>query len=503
MIKQFFLGCFICLFACAQPAFAQKNKSASTETKDESESAAPKPSLPTPKSMFEMGLNGGFTYMGGDVKALPSYAVGLHFRKALDYVFSLRGDFIYGELKGADDQGVSDREFKANWMSGSLLGVISLNSLNWNKSVRPVNLYAMVGVGGNMFDGEAKVETPGITPPVYNRKQPYESKFATHAVFGAGVSFRVSERMNVGLEEQAFIVFGSMADLVDGINLDKFSTQKSSFRDILSVTNLTFNFNIGNPASQSEPLYWVNPIESVLKDIDDLKNRTEQNLTDSDQDGVLDALDQELNTPPGAIVDTKGRTLDSDRDGVPDYKDREPFYTPAEGEEVNEEGVVTNPKVRPGGVTEDRVRELIDEALQQNAVLNDTRNTSAEWFLPMIHFGTDNATVKYTDYGNLASVARTLRANPDLRLVVTGFADATGSEAYNNQLSFNRAQAVIDHLTKNHNIERNRLVAQWKGSNESLVPVNASFMNRRVEFRVAGPGDVDMDPPSGKKSDGY
>ncbi|MEY4106348.1 MAG: hypothetical protein RL181_690, partial [Bacteroidota bacterium] len=375
MIKQFFLGCFICLFACAQPAFAQKNKSASTETKDESESAAPKPSLPTPKSMFEMGLNGGFTYMGGDVKALPSYAVGLHFRKALDYVFSLRGDFIYGELKGADDPGVSLREFSANWMSGSLLGVISLNSLNWNKSVRPVNLYAMAGVGGNMFDGEAKVETPGITPPVYNRKQPYESKFATHAVFGAGVSFRVSERMNVGLEEQAFIVFGSMADLVDGINLDKFSTQKSSFRDILSVTNLTFNFNIGNPASQSEPLYWVNPIESVLKDIDDLKNRTEQNLTDSDQDGVLDALDQELNTPPGAIVDTKGRTLDSDRDGVPDYKDREPFYTPAEGEEVNEEGVVTNPKVRPGGVTEDRVRELIDEALQQNAVLNDTRNT--------------------------------------------------------------------------------------------------------------------------------
>jgi outer membrane protein OmpA-like peptidoglycan-associated protein/opacity protein-like surface antigen len=501
MIKQFFLGCFICLFACVQPALAQKGKPASTDTGGDSTTA--KPSMPTPKSMFEVGLNGGFTYMGGDVKALPSYAVGLHFRKALDYVFSLRGDFIYGELKGADDPGVSEREFKAKWRSGSLLGVISLNSLNWNKSVRPVSLYAMAGVGGNIFDGEAKVETPGTIPPVYNRKQPYESKFATHAVFGAGLSFRISERMNIGLEEQAFMLFGSMADLVDGINRDKFSTQKSSFRDIVSVTNLTINFNIGNPASQSEPLYWVNPIESVLKDIDDLKNRTEQNLTDSDQDGVLDALDQELNTPPGAIVDTKGRTLDSDRDGVPDYKDREPFYTPAEGEEVNEEGVVTNPKVRPGGVTEDRVRELIDEALQQNAVLNDTRNTSAEWFLPMIHFGTDNATVKYTDYGNLASVARTLRANPNLRLVVTGFADATGSEAYNNQLSFNRALAVIDHLTKNHNIERNRLVVQWKGSNESLVPVNASFMNRRVEFRVAGPGDVDMEPPTGKKSDGY
>ncbi|MFM8361649.1 MAG: hypothetical protein ACKOA4_03020, partial [Haliscomenobacter sp.] len=81
MIKQFFLGCFICLFACVQPAFAQKEKPASTDTGGESTAA--KPSMPTPKSMFEVGLNGGFTYMGGDVKALPSYAVGLHFRKAL------------------------------------------------------------------------------------------------------------------------------------------------------------------------------------------------------------------------------------------------------------------------------------------------------------------------------------------------------------------------------------------------------------------------------------
>ena len=146
------------------------------------------------------------------------------------------------------------------------------------------------------------------------------------------------------------------------------------------------------------------------------------------------------------------------------------------------------------------MKELIDQSLQ-NYQLTDNRTTAAEWFLPMIHFATDAYVIKYSDYGNLASVARTLRSNPNLRLVVTGFADATGTENYNKQLSYNRAKAVIDHLVTNHGVGRGRLVLQWKGSQEGLVPTNSSYMNRRVEFRVAGPGDYEMDPPSGK--DGY
>ncbi|MBK7873772.1 MAG: hypothetical protein IPJ74_25500 [Saprospiraceae bacterium] len=53
---------------------------------------------------------------------------------------------------------------------------------------------------------------------------------------------------------------------------------------------------------------------------------------------------------------------------------------------------------------------------------------------------------------------------------------------------------------------RGRLVIQWKGQQEALVPSASSYMNRRVEFRVAAPEDVEMDPPSGttvKKKDGY
>ena len=95
-------------------------------------------------------------------------------------------------------------------------------------------------------------------------------------------------------------------------------------------------------------------------------------LKDSDADGVIDAIDQEPNTPQDVEVDTKGRVLDSDRDGVPNHKDKEPYNPPRSGEVVNSDGIIEvyNPNERSnipggagamGGVSEDRVREIVKE----------------------------------------------------------------------------------------------------------------------------------------------
>lgn len=455
----------------------------------------------TPKNMWEVGLGGGAMFIAGDLTPRPGFGGGIHIRKALDYVFSLRGDFLYGTTEGDKLSSGFLRTASTDWMSGTAFGVFSLNSLRWDKPVRKTNFYVMVGGGMNSFETEYEIEYPP-------RFRTINREWAPHAAVGAGVSLRLSSRLNIGLETQAFTIFGSRADRIDGITVEtgaptETRSERSLFRDILSYSALNINFNIGDKSTMAEPLYWINPLDVVLKDINDLKQRPQVSFDDSDGDGVLDALDQEQNTPPNAIVDTRGRTLDSDRDGVPDHLDREPFYTPRDGELVDEEGVVINPTGRAGagGVTEDRVREMIDEALEQRG-LNDSRTAAAEWFLPMVHFNIDSYTIKYSDYGNLASIARMMTANPEIRLVVTGYTDATGNEQYNNELSYLRAQSVIDHMVNTHGIGRGRFVLQWKGNQESLVPQTSTYMNRRVEFRTAGPGDYEMDPPV-TDGDGY
>lgn len=461
-------------------------------------------SSPTPKSMFEVGVGGGYVFISGDIAQKPGYGVGLHVRKSLDYVFSLRADGFYGMAKGQRNDKDGGQEFETSLMSGTVFGVISANSLRWNQSVRKYNLYAMAGVGGTNYQADIR-ET--------NDREFRKGNSATipHFAGGAGAAFRLSPRVNIGIEHQALIGFGNQSDLVDGFNNTSNATRASLFRDVVNFTSVRVNINIGNPSTHSEPLNWINPLESVMNDLAQVKEQSQLTLEDSDADGVIDAIDQEPNTPPDVPVDTKGRTLDSDRDGVPDYKDREPYFPPRPGERVNEEGIVVNPigGGPGGGVSEARVREIIAEELQ-NYQLRDESTASggavAEWFLPMIHFGTSSNNVKYSDYGTLASIARMLKGNPNIRLVVAGYTDATGEVPSNNQLSYLRAKAVVDHLVNNHGIGRGRLVLEWKGQNDLLVPSNSSYMNRRVEFRVAQPGDVEMDPPAGAEKntgDGY
>lgn len=88
-----------------------------------------------------------------------------------------------------------------------------------------------------------------------------------------------------------------------------------------------------------------------------------------------------------------------------------------------------------------------------------------------------------------------MKANPNIKLVVTGFTDATAQKTYNDNLSYLRAKEIIDHFVVNHGIGRGRLILQWKGEENLLVPNNNSYMNRRVEFSLATPSDIEMDPP--------
>lgn len=468
-----------------------------------------KDSSPKPSNMLEVGVHGGYFFVAGDVKHKTGYAGGIHIRKATDYMFSLRADLLAGKLEGENDADNVARSFSSTWYSGTILGIFSLNSFKFDQDVRKLNYYAGVGVGANSYMTEFSNEEMRIGT--------IERDIMPHATLAAGIAFRLSKRVNLGIEHQASLGFGKRADQIDGSELE--NGIRTPFRDIVNYTSLRVNINIGSTARNTEPLWWINPLGNTLSDVSDIKKKQDeivQGLQDNDRDGVIDAIDQDPNTPPDVPVDTKGRTLDSDRDGIADYLDKEPYYPPRPGEQVDDQGVVINPQAGGGrgGVTEQRVKELIDEALQGFQPANGASGSGggtggaavAEWFLPMIHFGTDSYTIKYSDYGTLASIAKMMKSNSQLRLVVTGFTDATAPENYNNQLSYARAKAVVDHLNKNHNIGRGRLIIQWKGEENALVPSSSSYMNRRVEFSIAKPGDVEMDPPSGssdKKKSGY
>ncbi|NJK83975.1 MAG: OmpA family protein [Saprospiraceae bacterium] len=419
----------------------------------------------TPAHKWELGVHMGHLFVAGDIPFKPGFAGGFHIRRALDYVFSFRLDANYGVMNGERFNGTN--QFTTNWFSTTLQGLISVNNLKWDEPARRTNLYVFVGGGINNFSVEQY-------PNGGNKGINVNKAISPILDIGGGISIRLNEKMNIGMDHKFGSLFSKYADRMDGF-------ENKGFRDIANYTTIRLNINVGKK-DKSEPLYWVNPLQNIISDITALKERPNFVPTDSDGDGVLDLFDLESNTPPGTPVDTRGVTLDSDGDGIPDNQDKEPYSPP--NYKYNEEGVATQPTY----ITEEEVDRRIKEQLEMIPL-----------FFPNIHFKTSQFDIRETELPKLKHIADLLKLNDNLKLAVIGYTDQKGSEHFNDLLSYQRAEAVIQHLIVAHGMSKERFILLWKGDKDAIVvDQEESYMNRRVEFKIATADMEDMDKPKKK-----
>jgi outer membrane protein OmpA-like peptidoglycan-associated protein len=103
-----------------------------------------------------------------------------------------------------------------------------------------------------------------------------------------------------------------------------------------------------------------------------------------------------------------------------------------------------------------------------------------------IFFEVDKYQLEEKSKTELIEVVRLLKENPSLRVEIGGHTDDTGIDAYNQQLSLNRAGAVLSFL-QSQGISAERVTKKGYGSQKPLKPndseENRQF-NRRIEFKV-------------------
>lgn len=102
-----------------------------------------------------------------------------------------------------------------------------------------------------------------------------------------------------------------------------------------------------------------------------------------------------------------------------------------------------------------------------------------------IFFDTNKADIKPESESTLEQIARLLKDNPKMKLMVVGHTDTVGTFAFNMDLSQKRANSVVNALVNRHGSDKNRLVpvgvsfACPVGSNRTEV---GRAKNRRVEL---------------------
>lgn len=299
--------------------------------------------------------------------------------------------------------------YQTTYISTDIAAIFNLGNLLFHRERNKWNLYFGLGMGLNTHEARLDIldsnglpydgvrQLIGWTPEEFDTKagrdriaselrELYDGDYETEAYKKAGIfrigdemnlhfviipsigiSRKLSKRINLSLEHQAFI---SDTDYLDGIKF-RTSVDQSNNIDVGHYTSMRIGINLGNFKEVTEPLYWMNPIDQALSDIAQLKQEDKLELADEDNDGVIDLLDQELDTPEDCPVDTRGIILDSDGDGIVDCEDREPYSRP--GCPVDEFGIAECSDL--AGMDEEQLKRMLRESLQGSNVDEFTADT--------------------------------------------------------------------------------------------------------------------------------
>jgi hypothetical protein len=440
-----------------------------------------------PRSETEIGISGGMFSISGDVASkLPTAGFGIHVRRAIGYVFSLRLQYIYGIAKGLNwkpSYGYSNNpvwagynanalepvyyNYKTTVQDLSLQGIFTLNNIRFHKQKTGMVIYGGLGLGATTYN--AKVQVPesfgSITGGTYaNRKDtrkalkellkgvPYteaENQNATKPTIGghplratgtalAGIAFKLSQRINLAIEDRFTV---TKDDLLDGQRWQERPIGDPVLTgdfDTYNYFSVGLNFNVGSKAV--EPLWWINPLDYAYSEINAPKHMKlpKPVLDDADGDGVTDQFDKCPNTPAGVAVDVHGCPLDTDGDGVPDYKDKE-LITPTYCQPVDADGVGKCPEP-------DCCRNLRDSlAVANQCNIGD---------LPSISFRNRSTSISNDAKAMLATVASKLKNSPSCSITVTGYPAASkASQALCNK----RVDAIKAYLTEKEGISADRI----------------------------------------------
>ncbi|NNC95714.1 MAG: OmpA family protein [Chitinophagales bacterium] len=489
------------------------------------------PSVPKPYKSWSISLVPGITTGFTDVKGKDFFGVGkpknenqfgisANVTKMLSGAFGIMGRAYYGKIVGVLDENTLSIEdtryyvdlgivqsvyFEQTALQGSinLYWNISNTIFNMNKQYKSdrfgtvkkkrwISVYTYGGVGLAQYD-EPKLlieatdvpisstyltstPSPGSNSYIINGNEKFSELILPLAL---GVKFKVSRAIDIGIEGvQTF----AMTDKIDGLVYDHPNKPKN---DKYTHVGVSFTYKVGGKKLNKEHMEWINPTEEIAESISSIDRKLDKIAKDSDKDGVSDAFDKDLNTPEGVRVDGSGMAMDVDMDGVPDYEDLEPFTDKdavvdefGEALDSDQDGVPDHRDREPNTVKDAFVNfqgmTIID------ALDIDVSDKYRTMILPSIYFDYNRTTIKSEYETRLFEIARLLKENEGLKLLVIGNTDETGSESYNEDLAKRRAERVINYLVEQYGIPAASLVAVSKG--ESNPQSRKNKLNRRVDF---------------------
>jgi len=370
---------------------------------------------------------------------------GLNIRKQLGHSFALELAGVRGKVSGSNDQALSGsgsstvREFETELQYAvDLRGVVNVGSIDFLRRENSVGFFLTAGAGYlayapkvTMTNGTVIDWKGNATGPAGDKHEAKDYVKGFYIPVGAGIKFKVSERVNFNL--------GYTMNFVDADNFDGVYA-KGTTKDKFSYGYAGLEFSLGSSAKPS--LEWSNPLATMYDELKDPTLRQE-----------VEALKNRVSNVEKSVEDLK---KDTDGDGVADQFDKCPG-TPA-GTAVDGSGCPL-PKFQA-----------------EQAATGDVTG------FERIGFDFNSSVLKTESYPTLDKLSSVLRENGG-KVTVNGYASSEGTAAYNLKLSKDRANSVKTYLV-NSGVNASQVATKGFGESNPIASNDTEegrIQNRRVE----------------------
>jgi OOP family OmpA-OmpF porin len=399
---------------------------------------------------YGIGFNSGEKKQIFSQVKLNSFDVGV--RYMLTPKFGLKGNLAYNTYTENDN---STLPYKTTQLSLAFQGVINAARVFDFKGESRFGLLLHGGIYAASITSKTKNiydETLAVIPNGYYNAVEYHGGF----VGGITPQYRISDKLALFLDISMYYNYRQHMNWDGTENLSKDLTGK--------YTNLSFglSYSLGNDNIHGDWRIIKKENEQKIEALqDELKRKIEDievMLQDTDRDGVVDYLDVENNTIGGVAVDTKGRAIDVNKNGVPD--ELEPRR--------NKNNLGGN-----GGVddTENNESASFDYLIKQGMV--------------NIFFNINQENPNSASANNLYYIIQFLKAYPQAKVKVKGYADTSGNEKANANLAKRRADNIANFIIKS-GVDANRIEVLGVGVDTNFDNSSKTSLQlaRRVSFEL-------------------
>jgi outer membrane protein OmpA-like peptidoglycan-associated protein len=480
-----------------------------------------------PRNQWEIGVSGGMSSISGDVRAtLPTFGFGLHARKALGYIFSLRLEYDYLTMKGLNWQpayyGYAANpqiaqyynssthtpvfyNYKSTIQELSLQGVFNFNNIRFHKAKTETSFYAFGGLGimtystaynllddntgGTPYDYTTVTNRFGSSGFTYSNKKAIkdmlkgmmDNSYETVAqrdpsqptIFGGtpfrpilnlglGMEVKLSEKFNIALEDKVTI---TKSDLLDGQQYQETgsSTDHALTRDNDAYNYLSIGLNYNIGKKAVEPLWWINPLDYAYSEINAPKHMKLPKPVLDDADG--DGVTDQFDHEPNTPAGCPVDTHGVSRDTDGDGVPDckdKELITPTQCQPVDADGV--------GKCPDPACCKDINARIDAGAVGTGGKPRCFIGDLPSIVFKGRSVTLSKDGKALASTIAEKMRNNPGCKVAVIGYGESSKSAQ---QLSWDRVNEVIKYLVEKEGVSSDRFIFRYgqAGGAENTIDI--------------------------------